>query len=234
MDFDKLFEPLKTATAETLPAALSAIKGQIADHVFQEKQASHDGARVQLYGTFKKQLQQTAPDAFEGLSEKAKYEDMLSTLGERLKAPKAKAEPQETADQMRARMQSEFDGKLKGERESMLFNSAFSEIESAAIANKLDPAYKGLFGGALRAELETELSPDSRVLFKNRADGKYFTKDGAHATPDVVAQELLKKYPRLMAAPVQSPTPPGQNGQDNLMPGVNKLREGLKELRSLQ
>jgi hypothetical protein len=238
MDIERFFEPLKGATAENLPTILASVQGELKDFIFQEKLSSHNNARTQLFKTFKGQLANLAPDAFDDL-DAIKYENMLPVIGEKLKAPKtapAKTEPTETVEQMRARMQSEFDSNMKTEREKLLFTSAFSEIESAAIAKKLDEPYKGLFRAALQSELDAELSPDSKVLFKTKADGKYFTRDGAHATPSQVAEEMLKRYPRLVAEPVRSPSPLG-NGTDKLDPenlGGSRLRAGLSELAAMR
>ncbi|MBK7363025.1 MAG: hypothetical protein IPJ01_12075 [Micavibrio sp.] len=239
MDFEQIFEPLKTATPETLAATLATVQGAMKDFIFQEKLTARNNARSELFGTFKRQLADTAPDAFADINDRTKYEDMLPLLGEKLKAPKvqAKAEPTETTEQMRARMQSEFDSNLKKEREKLYLDSAFSEIESAAIAKKLDPAYQPIFRAALRAELDAELSADNKVLFKSKTDGKYFTRDGAHAGASQVADDLLKKYPRFVAEPVRSPSPNGapslSSPDSGNMAGMNKIRAGLSELKSL-
>lgn len=228
MTIDEIFEGLKTAKPETFLAAVDSAHKAVKDSLFHEKTQSHNNARTQLYETIRAQVAGIAPDVFPDGGGKMKYEDMLSQLGERLKAPAKKETPTETPEQIKARLESEYEKKLSSERSKMLADSAFSEIESAAVARKLDDAYRGLFNAALRSEIQTEIDGSGKVLFKSGE--KYFTRDGAHATPSQVAEDFLKKYPRLVQVSQQTPSPNGERGKTL---GMSKIGAGLSELKSL-
>jgi len=180
-----------------------------------------------------------AADLFPEISDKMKYEDMLSAFANARKQNGGGSEkkgPQETPEQMAARLQADAEKKLNEERQKLYLGTAFDQIESSAVANKLDGSYRGLFRAAIEKELEPEFQGD-KVIFKNRADGKHIIADGGFAGPEHIAGLLLKKYPRLLAGEKQSPTPPAAGTSDYLKGAdgkpLNRLAAGVSELPSM-
>jgi hypothetical protein len=228
---EQILETLKTITPETAEKTIEAVAGELRNLIFEERTHAHNMAREQMHKTIKTQLATLAPDEFQNI-DKARWEDMIPVIASKLKGDSekpAKKQPEqvETPEQIRARLESEYAKKLEEERRALAVQSALSQIEAAAIAKRLDPTYKSIFSAALANEVDVELTQDNKTAFKNKADGKYFVRDGQHATPEFVAEEILKRYPRLVAQQVQAPQPP-VNGNGI---AVDKLKAGMSELK---
>ena len=228
---EQILETLKTITPETAEKTIETVAGELRNLIFEERTHAHNMAREQMHKTIKTQLSTLAPDDFPNL-DKARWEDMVPVIAAKIKSQgerqqNKQPEQTETSEQIRARLESEYAKKLEEERRALTVQSAMSQIEAAAIAKRLDPSYKSIFSAALANEVDVELTQDNKTAFKSKADGKYFVRDGQHATPEYVAEEILKRYPRLVAQQVQAPQPPTTtNGI-----AVDKLKAGLSELK---
>jgi hypothetical protein len=228
---EQILETLKTITPETAEKTIETVAGELRNLIFEERTHAHNMAREQMHKTIKTQLASLVPDEFQNL-DKTRWEDMIPVIAAKLKTEgekpaKKQQEQTETLEQIRARLESEYAKKLEEERRALAVQSALSQIEAAAIAKRLDPAYKSIFSAALANEVDVELTQDNKTAFKSKADGKYFVRDGQHATPEYVAEEILKRYPRLVAQQVQAPQPPANT---NGIP-IDKLKAGLSELK---
>jgi hypothetical protein len=222
--------------AQKREALISGAVNALKNLVFTVENNARNSARAQHYGEIKKKLASLAPDVFQSVSDDMKWEDMVTKLvGQRKES--IKKEPQETPEQLRARLQLEFEQKLKKEKENLLITAALNEIEASAIVNKLDDNYKGIFRAAIQSELVPEIQ-NERVVFKTK-EGEYLSENGTFATPKAVAAFFLKKYPRLIAESKQSPQPPrgdidassaslthDKNGRP-----LDRLKAGIAELR---
>jgi len=222
-------ETLSKATPETLTQSIADAGGKIKDLLFQEKTESHNLARSQLYEKIKTEIGTKFPMTFPDGVGKLKYEDMLGKLSEPKAATKSETQG-ETADQIRAKIQSEYDEKMKTERGTLRMNAVRDQIQSAAIARKLDDKYVPVFQALVNSEFDIELNADDKIFFKNKSDGKYLTLNGEHGTATHAAEEILKRYPKMLSTPIQSPNPNTQNQANGNAALQGKIRAGLGEL----
>ena len=225
-NIDKILETLKNlADSEEKQQLVNQLAGDLKSIILEERTNAHNIAREQLHNTFKKQLSQFF-DPEERPESYSKWEDMLVALSEKIKKPKQeKAEAEKSFEQLKAKLESEFEKRLGEEKRKLVLQNSFNTVEAAAIAKKLDPAYKKVFKNILLDEIEPEFLEDDRIVFKDKKSNKYFISDGEYASPEFVADEILKRYPKLTVATVTTPQPP----QNNLM--ANKIQAGLSELK---
>ena len=233
MTLDQIMENLSKATPETLTQSIADAGGKIKDLLFQERTEAHNMSRAQTFEKVKSEIGAKFPAMFpaEGLS-KFKYEDMIAKISEIKPAKIEPKEPTETAEQIKARFESEYQDKTTKLQNEMKLSAVRDQIKASAIARKLDEKYQPVFAALLESEFDIELNAD-KVFFKGKADGKYLTTNGEHGTATHAAEELLKRYPRLVTEAIKTPsaTPNGTAGNVAL---VGKIRAGLSELNAFK
>lgn len=180
-----------------------------ADLIQSRIDAAKQAGQFAAYDQMKIDLKAKSGDLFADFDvQKGKLGDMLKVYETRIadmaknQDPVKKATKDETPEMARARLEAEYDAKMKDGLKSMKISAALNEVKAAAIASKLDPDYADAFESMLAKHYPADVNGDT-VIFRN-GDLPLFAGDQP-AKPADVAAILLKKYPKLVATATPGP-----------------------------
>jgi len=198
-----------------------------ADLIQSRIDAAKQAGQFAAYDQIKIDLKGKAPELFSDIDvAKTKLNEMMSVFGDRMKTlnesvdPAKKQKTNETPEMARARLEAEYEAKMKEGLKAMKISAALNEVKAAAIAAKLDPDYADAFESMLAKHYPADVNGDT-VIFRN-GDLPLFAGDQP-AKPADVAAILLKKYPKLVATSTPGP---------DLGRGQQQAQQGLKLVNS--